>query len=139
MPDIFESRDQQEQYRRNLDATLTRAREAIRDAKALHSNLAKLNSHARKVAEAALGRQDTKGLSPDSRLDVLMTENEKVGRQLLRARARKMTKAEIRAHHRYLIEAFVLVEENAEHAAALATHWNERHSLLKKIAALFEK
>jgi hypothetical protein len=123
----------------NVQTAHGQSTNAIGRAKALHTNLYKLNVRAQKIAETAFGRRVKLKCKATDSLDALLAESKEIGKLFLRGRPRKMSQADLRRHHANLNAMVPLLKQNADHAAVLAQHWTEMHRLMDQVAAIYRK
>jgi hypothetical protein len=129
---------QQRTHHQNVGAVLNRAEDAIRRAKAISTNYTKLGAHVAGIANTTLGGRGRSRLKLDSRLHVMLSQIERLGRRVYNGPVRAMSKADIRAHNRHLKACLPLLRENAEHAAVLSRYWQQMHGELRAVVALLK-
>jgi hypothetical protein len=126
-------------HHNNVRTAHGQSAKAVQRAKALHSNLYKLNVRAQKIAEPVFGRRLKLKCKASDTLDALLAESREIGKLFLRGQPRKMSPAEIRRHHDNLNAMVMLLKQSAADAAALAEHWTEMHRLMDQVAAIYRK
>jgi hypothetical protein len=100
---------------------LTQGEEAVRRAKGLIDNFARIGRHIDGIAKIALPKKLPQ--KPDLRLHAML--------------ARMEHSAQTKSLQGHLSAIVPLLSENAGHAEALAQHWTEMHKQLSGIVALF--
>ena len=125
-------------HRDNVAAGLNLGKQLIRDTKALEDNWAKMCKHVDNCAAAVLEQSKRQPISPDPRLHVTVARIERLGKEIFRAPARDMTKAQLRMHHRHLSAIMPLLKKNAAHAAALADHLTQMCRFVGPLVALYK-
>jgi DNA gyrase/topoisomerase IV subunit A len=137
MPSRTWDAGKQQAHDDRVSAVLTQSDEAIRRAKSLIDNFAKIGRHIDGIARTVL--EKTAPRKADTRFHAMLARMAQLGKQISRARTRNLTETQIRSLQANLSAIVPLLRENADHAEALARYWKEMHQQLQGILLLFDR